>query len=121
MSVNNWVIYDKENIFAKILRKELPSKIVFENSRVLAIKNIKPLMATHILVFPKSSIISLIDLVAENNNEQIGQFFRDIKAVADKLKLKGYKVNFNVLPEGGQEIPHLHAHLMSEEVLCESE
>ncbi|OQX94722.1 MAG: hypothetical protein B6I23_00190 [Rickettsiaceae bacterium 4572_127] len=115
MLKKSWVIYDKENVFAKVLRKELPSKIVFENARILAIKNIKPLMPTHILVIPKEPIISLIDLVSGSDNETIGRFFRDIKAVADKLGLKGYKVNFNVLPEGGQEIPHLHAHLMSDE------
>ena len=115
MSKNNWVIYDKENIFAKILRKELPSEIVFENARILAIKNTAPLMPTHILVIPKNPIISLIDLVNGSDDKEIGRFFRDIKAVADKLELKGYKVNFNVLPKGGQEIPHLHAHLMSDE------
>ncbi len=109
----NWVIYNKENIFAKILKKEIPSEIVFENSRILAFKDVNPKMKIHILVIPKTQIISFIDLINGNNNETIGQFFKDIKTVADALKLEGYKINFNVLPKGGQEIPHLHAHLMS--------
>ena len=114
MTDTPWVIYDTQNVFARILRKELPADIVFENDRVIAFKNIRPALPIHILVVPKKEIISFVDLIDGQTKEDIGQFFKDIKNVADSLGLKGYKINFNVLPEGGQEIPHLHAHLLSE-------
>lgn len=109
----HWIIYDTNNVFSKILRKELPADIVFENERVLAFKNIRPVMPIHILIVPKKELISFTDLIDSQSKEEIGQFFKDIKAVADFLGLKGYKINFNVMPEGGQEIPHLHAHLLA--------
>ncbi|MBN1784106.1 MAG: HIT domain-containing protein [Alphaproteobacteria bacterium] len=112
-------MYNKDNLFAKILRKEIPADIVFENDRILAFKDIVPKMATHILIIPKNHIISFVDLINGQNNETVGQFFRDIKSVGDHLGLKGYKLEFHVQPEGGQEIPHLHAHLLSDKKLDE--
>lgn len=114
MSDTQWIMYNKENLFAKILRKEIPADIVFENNRVMAFKDINPKMTTHILVIPKTPTISFIDLINGKDNEEIGQFFRDIKAVGDHLGLKGYKLEFHVQPEGGQEVPHLHAHILSD-------
>ena len=109
-----WNTYDKNNIFAKILRNEIPSKKVYESETVLAFENINPVMKTHILVIPKKPNISFKDFVKENDSKTIGEFFKEVEKVAEKLNLSGYKVNFNVLPNGGQEIPHIHAHILSD-------
>ncbi|MBN2676246.1 MAG: HIT domain-containing protein [Alphaproteobacteria bacterium] len=109
-----WKEYDDQNIFAKILRGEIPSEKVYESATVLAFKNIRPLKKIHILVVPKIPAISFQDFVQNNTTESIGLFFKEIEKVASLLHLTGYQVNFNVLPDGGQEVPHLHAHLMAD-------
>ena len=102
-----------DSIFDKILRKELPSSVVFDDEWVLAIKDITPSAPTHILVIPKKKVLNFADYRHADPNE-VGQFFVRVAKVADQLKLTGpgYRVVMNVGKDGGQSVPYLHAHIL---------
>lgn len=98
-------------IFCKIVKKEIPSEIVYENDNVIVFKDNKPSAPVHYLVVPKEHIASISHL-HENHNEVISEIIYIAKEQAEKLGLKGYKLVFNVGREGGQLIDHLHLHLL---------
>jgi diadenosine tetraphosphate (Ap4A) HIT family hydrolase len=105
--------YDDSNIFARILRGELPCNKVYEDEHVLAFNDINPLAPTHILVIPKGSYVSWDDFSDRASDAEIGAFVRAIGAIARDAGLvePGYRVLANVGPNSGQEVPHLHAHI----------
>jgi diadenosine tetraphosphate (Ap4A) HIT family hydrolase len=105
--------YDDSNIFARILRGELPCGKVYEDDHVLAFNDINPLAPTHILVIPKGSYVSWDDFSDRASDAEIGAFVRAIGAIARAAGLvePGYRVLANVGPNSGQEVPHLHAHI----------
>jgi diadenosine tetraphosphate (Ap4A) HIT family hydrolase len=105
--------YDDSNIFARILRGELPCNKVYEDEHVLAFNDINPLAPTHILVIPKGSYVSWDDFSDRASDAEIGAFVRAIGAIARAAGLvePGYRVLANVGPNSGQEVPHLHAHI----------
>ena len=106
--------YNKNNIFAKILRKDIPSQKVFENDIVYAFKDINPQAPVHIIVIPKKEFCSLDDFSQRADNKTILGLIRSIGEIAKKLQLKdGYRVITNIGEMGGQEVPHLHLHLLS--------
>ena len=106
--------YDNDNIFAKILRKEVPSKKVFENKYVYAFEDINPQAPIHILVIPKKSFCSFTDFSKKAESQFIYEFIKSINLIAEKLDLEeGYRLITNVGKHGGQEVPHLHFHLLS--------
>ena len=108
------VNYDKSNIFAKILRKEIPSKKVFENEYVFAFEDIKPQAPIHILVIPKKPFCSFSDFSKKADTKFIFEFMRSINLIVEKLELKeGYRLITNIGKYGGQEVPHFHFHLLS--------
>ncbi len=102
-----------ETIFSKIIRKEIPADIVFENERILAFRDIHPKAPVHILVIPKKEIVNVDDLQKEDE-ALIGEIFSVIRnlAMEEGVAESGYRVVANNGKEGGQEVPHLHFHLL---------
>ena len=106
--------YNNDNIFAKILRNEIPSKKVFENDVVYAFEDINPQAPIHILVIPKKPFCSFTDFSKKADEKFMSEFIRSINLIAEKLDIKeGYRLITNIGKYGGQEVPHLHFHLLS--------
>lgn len=105
--------YDDNNIFAKILRGEIPSNRVYEDEHVLAFRDINPLAPTHILVIPKGAYVSWDDFSERASNEEIAAFVRAVGRIArdEGLVADGYRLLGNVGFNSGQEVPHLHVHI----------
>ena len=99
-------------IFCKILNKELSADIVYEDDKILAFNDIHPEAPVHILIIPKEHIIS-VDYLREEHKELIGELVLAAKNIAKTKGLStGYKLAINVGKDGGQEIDHLHLHLL---------
>ena len=107
--------YDPNNIFAKILRREIPCKSVYEDDFALAFHDINPQAPVHVLVIPKGPYVSLSDFTASAPDALITGYFRAVGKVAAQLGLEpaGYRALFNNGPDSGQEVPHLHIHLFA--------
>ena len=106
--------YNSENIFAKILRNEIPSEKVFENDDVYAFNDINPQAKIHILIIPKSSYCSFIDFSENASPTEQANFYRSIQEIATKLSINnGYRLITNVGLEGGQDVQHFHYHILS--------
>lgn len=107
--------YDANNIFARILRGEIPSKRVHESAYALAFHDIAPQAPVHVLVIPKGAYVSLSDFGAHATEAEIAGFWRAVAAVAAELGLDagGYRALTNVGEDGGQEVPHFHVHLFA--------
>ena len=105
--------YDSNNIFAKILRGEIPNKTVFDNEWALAFHDINPQAPVHVLVIPKGPYVSWDDFSARASAEEIAGFIRAVGQVARDLGLvePGYRLLANIGQHGHQEVPHLHVHL----------
>ncbi|PXA83206.1 histidine triad nucleotide-binding protein [Nostoc sp. 3335mG] len=105
--------YDDANIFAKILRGEIPSKKVYEDNYALAFHDINPQAPIHILVIPKGRYVSWDDFSAKAPDAEIAGFVRAVGQVArdNDLVAPGYRLLANIGGHGHQEVPHLHVHL----------
>lgn len=105
--------YDDTNIFARILRGDIPADKVFENDHVLAFKDIQPRAPIHVLVIPKGRYASFADFSANATDEEITALIRAAGKIAADLGIDdpGYRLLTNVGTDGGQEVPHLHFHL----------
>ena len=113
MSVTGLPPYDDANIFARILRGEIPAKKVHEDDHALAFHDINPQAPVHVLVIPKGRYVSLADFSAQASEAQIAGFWRAVGKVAKDLGLEnaGYRVLTNMGQDGGQEVPHFHVHI----------
>ncbi len=113
MAIDATKPYDDQNIFAKILRGEIPNRTVFEDEWVLAFHDINPQAPVHVLVIPKGAYVSWDDFSAQASEAEIAGFVRAIGMVARDLDLvvPGYRLLANVGMNGHQEVPHLHVHL----------
>ena len=114
--------YDDQNIFAKILRKEIPCNKIYEDDFVLSFHDINPQKKIHALVIPKGKYIDLDDFIINASSEEMVGLLKGINIVAKKLGIstdvgKGYRALVNVSDHGGQEVPHLHFHLFGGEVV----
>ena len=112
--------YDKNNIFAKILRKEIPCKKIFENEYVLSFYDTNPQKKIHALIIPKNEYINLDDFNQNASDLEIVALIKAITEVAKILGIsvdtgKGYRALTNSDHDGGQEVPHLHFHLFGGE------
>jgi histidine triad (HIT) family protein len=107
--------YDDANIFARILRREIPSKTVYEDEWALAFHDINPLAPVHVLVVPKGRYCSFADFSAQASVEEIAGFMRAVGKVARELGLEapGYRLLANMGADSGQEVPHFHVHLFA--------
>ncbi|HET7575979.1 MAG TPA: histidine triad nucleotide-binding protein [Sphingomicrobium sp.] len=105
--------YDESNIFARILRGELPCDKVYEDEHALAFRDIHPLAPTHILVIPKGSYVSWDDFSEKASDTEIAAVVRATGKIARDAGLvaPGYRVLANVGPDSGQEVAHLHLHI----------
>jgi diadenosine tetraphosphate (Ap4A) HIT family hydrolase len=105
--------YDESNIFARILRGELPCDKVYEDEHVLAFRDIHPLAPVHILVIPKGSYVSWDDFSEKASDTEIAAVVRATGKIARDAGLvaPGYRVLANVGPDSGQEVAHLHLHI----------
>jgi diadenosine tetraphosphate (Ap4A) HIT family hydrolase len=115
MSVDATQPYDDSNIFARILRGELPCRKVFEDEHVLAFEDINPLAPSHVLVIPKGNYVSWDDFSERASDVEITAFVRAVGRIARQAGLvaNGYRILANVGGDGGQEVPHLHAHIFA--------
>ncbi len=107
-------------IFCKIIKREIPSEIVYEDEEIIAFKDIQPAAPIHILIIPKKHIASLVQLEKEDE-ALVGKIYTVINKVADLVgvKEKGYRVIVNCGKDGGQEVQHLHFHLLAGKQLGE--
>jgi len=106
--------YNDSNIFSKILKKEIPADVIYEDENVLAFKDINPQAPIHILIIPKSRYCSFKDFSSKASSKEIETFFKSINYITEKLDISdGYRLITNVGSGGGQEIPHFHVHLIS--------
>ena len=107
--------YDPNNIFAKILRGEIPCKAVYEDDYVLAFPDIQPKAPVHVLVIPKGAYMSLSDFLQTADAAEIAGFFRAVGVVVDQLGIApgGYRTIANTGLNGGQEVPHFHLHILA--------
>ena len=115
MAVDASQAYDDTNIFARILRGELPANKVFEDEHVLAFHDINPLAPTHILVIPKGAYVSWDDFSEKASDAEIAAFVRASGRIAREAGLveSGYRVLANTGTDSGQEVPHLHMHIFA--------
>lgn len=113
MPINATATYDNNNIFARILRGEIPSRRVFEDEHVIAFHDINPLAPTHILVIPRGHYVSWDDFSQNASETQIAAFVRAVGRVAREAGLvdSGYRLLANTGVNSGQEVPHLHVHI----------
>ncbi len=100
-------------LFCKILKKEIPANVVYEDDIIIAFKDIKPIAPIHILIIPKKHINSLADIKIEDV-DLIGKLMLTAKKIAEDFNIaqKGYKLVMRVGKDGGQEIDHIHLHLL---------
>ena len=105
--------YDESNVFARILRGELPCSKVYEDDHVLAFNDIRPMAPVHILVVPKGAYVSWDDFSERGSDEEIAAFVRAVGRIArdQGLVAPGYRLLANVGGHAGQEVPHLHVHI----------
>ena len=111
--------YDDDNIFAKILRGEIPCKKVAEDEHTLAFEDINPLRAVHVLVIPKGPYVDWRDFAATASADEQAAFTRMIAQVAEVTGIadSGYRVISNIGRNGHQEVPHLHMHVLGGEAV----
>ena len=112
--------YDDNNIFAKILRGEIPCEKIYEDEYILSFYDINPQKKIHALVIPKGKYIDLDDFASKASEKEISALIRGVNTVAKKLQIssdtgKGYRALANISEYGGQEVPHLHFHLFGGE------
>jgi histidine triad (HIT) family protein len=112
--------YDDQNIFAKILRGEIPCNKIYEDDFVLSFHDINPQKKIHALIIPKGKYINLDDFSLNASSEEMVGLIKGINIVAKTLCIstevgKGYRVLANISDHGGQEVPHLHFHLFGGE------
>ena len=115
MPIDATLPYDDSNIFARILRGELPSKTVYEDDYALAFHDINPQAPLHILVIPKGPYVSWDDFSERGSDAEIAGFVRAVGKVArdQGLVAPGYRLLANVGPDSHQEVPHLHVHIFA--------
>ena len=106
--------YDDQNIFAKILRGEIPCDKVYEDDHVLAFRDITPQALTHVLVIPKGAYVDIVDFGKNGEAEEVAAFYNAVALIAEQegLAVPGFRAIANTRENGGQEVPHFHLHLL---------
>jgi diadenosine tetraphosphate (Ap4A) HIT family hydrolase len=106
--------YNKNNIFARMLRGEIPNNTVYEDEHVLAFHDIAPQMKVHVLVIPKGAYLDAADFGAHASEDEIVAFTRAISKITAELGLdeNGFRLIANKGSHGGQEVPHYHVHIL---------
>lgn len=109
------MIYDKNNIFAKIIRQEIPAKIIYEDSEILAFNDISKASPTHVLVIPKGEYINYQDFVLNAKPEIIANFFIKVGEICSKLNIEnnGFRLITNNGSDAHQTVKHFHVHILA--------
>lgn len=107
--------YDDSNVFARILRGEIPCDKVFEDDYALAFRDINPMTPVHVLVIPKGRYVSMADFGTQASSEEIAGFFGAVARVAEELGVSdsGYRILANHGRDANQEVPHFHVHIFA--------
>ena len=107
--------YDEQNIFAKILRGEIPCDKVYENDHALAFRDIAPQAPVHVLVIPKGPFVSYVEFTEQASDAELAGFMRAVGAVAAELGIAkaGSRILSNQGGDGNQEVPHFHLHVFA--------
>jgi len=115
MPIDATAPYDDNNIFARILRGEIPSRKVYEDEHALAFHDINPQAPHHVLVIPKGRYVSWDDFSATASDAEIAGFIRAVGKVAREAGIvePGYRLLANIGPDSHQEVPHLHVHIFA--------
>ena len=110
-------MYDENNIFAKIIRKEIPCEFIYEDDKVLFFNDINPQAKIHVLGIPKFPCTTFSDFLKNANNENIISFFKSVNLVINNINIEntGYRLITNSGENGGQEVPHFHIHILGGE------
>ena len=105
--------YDRDNVFAKILRGEIPAKKIYENDHAIAFHDINPQAPVHVLVIPKGEYVSMDDFSAKATEAEIAALFRAVGQITRELDIAGtgYRILANSGANAHQEVPHLHIHI----------
>tara|TARA_Y100001970_G_scaffold21066_1_gene23941 strand:+ start:8865 stop:9215 length:351 start_codon:yes stop_codon:yes gene_type:complete len=113
-------MYDENNIFAKIIRGEIPCNKIYEDENCLFFYDINPAAKIHVLGIPKSPCVNLSEFVKNNNSSVISDFFKKVDLVIEELGIKndGYRLVSNSGKNGRQEVPHFHIHILGGEDLA---
>lgn len=108
------MVYDDNNVFARILRGEIPCSRIYEDEHVLAFNDIAPQAPVHILVIPKGKYIAIDDFGARAGADEIKAFYAAVAKIAEEKNLRGegFRVIANAGMNGGQEVPHFHVHIL---------
>jgi histidine triad (HIT) family protein len=109
------MIYDKNNIFAKIIRGEIPAKKVYEDENILAFYDISKASPIHVLVIPKGEFIDFIDFVTKENPQKITNFFQKVAQISQDLKIveSGFRLITNNGSDAHQTVKHFHVHILA--------
>jgi diadenosine tetraphosphate (Ap4A) HIT family hydrolase len=115
MAMPDYKNYDDNNIFAMILRGDIPNKTVYEDDHALAFHDINPQAPIHVLVIPKGKYISMADFTANASADEIAGFWRAVGKTTEALGVvePGYRLLANHGPHSHQEVPHLHVHILA--------
>lgn len=107
--------YDKNNVFAKILRGEIPTNKIYDDDFAIAFPDLHPKAPVHVLVIPKGEYVNFTDFQTRASDAEITGFFKAVRAVAEQLGVTedGYRLVVNVGKNGGQEVPHMHVHILA--------
>ena len=110
------MIYDNENIFAKILRSDIPCEKIFEDEYIFSFKDINPKTKLHILIIPKKPYVDILDFLENADAEYQSNFWISVNKLVLKLDLKnkGFQIKSHKGKDGGQEVFHFHLHLLSD-------
>ena len=112
-------MYDINNIFAKILRKEIPCELVYEDDRVLFINDVNPQAKIHILAIPKMDVANFNDFILQSDEGMVQYFFSKICDIVKEMGLEqtGFRLVTNNGKDANQEVPHFHVHILAGENL----
>lgn len=113
------MLYDKNNIFAKIIRGEIPAQKVFEDEKILAFHDISKAAPVHVLVIPKGDYINFSDFSAKADAVEISDFFKKVANIATQLDLDktGYRLISNIGADASQSVAHFHVHILGKKKL----
>jgi histidine triad (HIT) family protein len=106
-------MYDENNIFAKIIRKEIPAKILFEDKYAIAFNDIAPVAPIHILIIPKIECVDYEDFITKASLEGLRGYFLAIKQIASQMNIADYRLVNNNGALAGQSVFHFHMHLLA--------
>jgi histidine triad (HIT) family protein len=106
-------MYNKNNIFARIISGDIPGEKLYEDDKTIAIKDINPVAAIHILVIPKGEYIDFADFVSNSSTEDVANYFKTIAKIAEESGAKNYRIVSNKGKDSGQSVFHFHTHILS--------